>query len=100
MKSLSLLWYVVSEPVGPFASDLIPNHHQVGVEGLGHQGIPQPLDHRNVEVVGGPRDEEEEEEEEEEEVFEYAWSVTAWEDEAAHARQYELDLYMGLFDNG
>ena len=97
MKSLSRLWYVVSEPVGPFASDLIPSHHQVGMEGLGHQEIPQPLDHRNIEVVGGPHDKDEEEEEEEEEVFEYAWSVTAWEDEAARAHQYELDLDMGLF---
>ena len=96
MKSLSQLWYVVSEPTGPSASDLIPSHHQVGIEGVGHLGIPQPLDHRNIEVVGGPRDEDEEEEEE---VFEYAWSVTAWEDEAAHARQYELDLDMGLFDD-
>ena len=67
------------------------------MEGLGHQGILQPLDQRNVEVVGGLRDEDEEEEEGGEEVFEYAWSVTEWEDEAAHARQYELDLDMGLF---
>ena len=98
MKFLSQLWYVVSEPAGPSASDLIPSHHQVGMEGLGHQGIPQPLDHRNVEVVGGLRDEDEEEEEEGEQVFEYAWSVTAWEDEAAHALQYERDLDMGLFN--
>ena len=69
------------------------------MEGLGHQGIPQPLDHCNVEVVGGPRDEDEDEEEEEEEVFEYAWSVTAWEDEAARALQYKQDLDMGLFDD-
>ena len=98
MKSLSRLWYVVSEPTGPSTSDLIPSHHQVEMEGLGHQGILQALDHRNVEVVGGPRNEDEEEEEEEE-VFEYAWSVTAWEDEAARARQYKLDLDMGLFDD-
>ena len=90
---------MVSEPAGPSASDLIPSHHQVGIEGLGHQGIPLPLDHRNFEVVGGPRVEDEEEEEGEEEVFEYTWSVTAWEDEAARARQYELDLDMGLFDD-
>ena len=69
------------------------------MEGLGHQGIPQPLDHRNVEVVGGPRDVDEEDEEEGEEVFEYAWSVTAWEDEAARALQYERDLGVGLFDD-
>ena len=69
------------------------------MEGLGRQGIPQPLDHRNVEVVGGPRNVDEEEEEEGEEVFEYAWSVTAWEDEAARALQYKRDLDMGLFDD-
>ena len=70
------------------------------MEGLGHQGILQPLDQRNVEVVGDLRDEDEEEEEgEEEEVFEYAWSVTEWEDEAACARQYELDQDMGLFSD-
>ena len=67
------------------------------MEGLGHQGILQPLDRRNVEVVGDLRVEDEEEEEGGEEVFEYAWSVTEWEDEAARARQYELDLDMGLF---
>ena len=33
------------------------------MEGLGHQGTPQPLDRRNIEVVGGPRDADEEEEE-------------------------------------
>ena len=99
MKSLSRLWYVVSKPARPSTSDLIPSHHQVGIEGVGHQGIPQPLDHRNVKVVGGPCDKDEEEEEGEEEVFEYAWSVTAWEDEAARAHQYELDLDMGLFDD-
>ena len=97
MRSLSQLWYVVSEPAGPSASDLIPSHRQVGMEGLGHQGILQPLDRRNVEVVGDLRVEDEEEEEGGEEVFEYAWSVTEWEDEAACARQYELDLDMGLF---
>ena len=97
MKSLFRSWYVVSEPAGPSASELIPSHHQVGVEGLGHQGTPQPLDRRNIEVVGGPRNADEEEEEGGEEVFEYAWSVTEWEDEAARARQYELDLDMGLF---
>ena len=89
---------MVNEPAGPSASDLTPSHHQIGMEGLGHQGIPQPLDHRNVEVVGDPRDEDKEEEEGEE-VYEYAWSMTAWEDEAARARQYKLDLDMGLFDN-
>ena len=83
MQSLSRLWYVVSEHAGPSTSDLIPSHHQVGMEGLGRQGIPQPLDLRNVEVVGGPRDVDKEDEEEGEEVFEYTWSVTAWEDEAA-----------------
>ena len=36
------------------------------MEGLGHQGIPLPLDHCNVEVVGGPCDEDKEEEEGEE----------------------------------
>ena len=69
------------------------------MEGLGCQGILQPLDHRNVEVVGGPRDEDEDEEEEGEEVFEYAWSVTTWEDKAARALQYKRDLDMGLFDD-
>ena len=38
------------------------------MEGLGHRGILQPLDRRNVEVVGGPRDEDKEEEEGEEDV--------------------------------
>ena len=99
MKFLSRLWYMVSEPAGPSASDLIPSHHQVGMEGSGHQGTPQPLDRRNIEVVGGPHDADEEEEEGEEEVFEYAWSVTEWEDEAARARQYKLDLDMDLFGN-
>ena len=69
------------------------------MEGLGHQGILQPLDHHNIKVVGGPRNKDEEEEEEEEEVYEYAWSMTAWEDEAARACQYELDLDMGLFND-
>ena len=50
-------------------------------------------------MVEGLHDEGKEEEEEEEEVFEYAWSMTAAEDEAAHARQYELDFDMGLFDD-
>ena len=98
MKSLSRLWYVVSELTGPSASDLTPSHHQVGMERLGHQGTPRPLDHQNVKVVGGLHDEDEWEEEEEE-VYEYAWSMTVWEDEAAPACQYKLDLDMGLFDN-
>ena len=97
MKFLSRLWYVVSEPAGQSASDLTPSHHQVGMEGIGHQGSPQPLDRRNIEVVGDPHDADEEEEEGGEEVFEYAWSVTEWEDEAARALQYERDLDMGLF---
>ena len=69
------------------------------MEGLGHRGILQPLDRRNVKVVGDLRVEDKEEEEGGEEVFKYAWSVTEWEDEAARARQYELDLDMGLFGN-
>ena len=97
MRFLSRLWYVVSKPAGQSASDSIPSHHQIGMEGIGHQGTPQPLDRRNIEVVGDPHDAEGEEEEGGEEVFEYAWSVTEWEDEAARARQYELDLDMGLF---
>ena len=97
MRSLSRLWYVVSEPAEPSASDLIPSHRQVGMEGLEHRGILQPLDRHNVEVVGDLRVEDKEEEEGGEEVFEYAWSVTEWEDEAARARQYKLDLDMGLF---
>ena len=91
MKSLSQLWYVVSEPTGPSTSDLTPSQHQIRMERLGHLGTPQPLDHQNVEVVGGLHDEGEGEEEEEE-VYEYAWSITAVEDEAARARQYELDV--------
>ena len=91
---------MVSEPAGLFASDLTPSQPQLGTEGLERLGVPQPLDRRNVEVVEGLCDEgEEEEEEEEEEVFEYAWSMTAAEDEAARARQYELDFDMGLFDD-
>ena len=50
-------------------------------------------------MVEGLRNEGEGEEEEEEEVYEYAWSMTAAEDEAAHACQYELDFDMGLFDD-
>ena len=64
------------------------------MEGLGCQGTPQALDQRNVEVVEGLRDKGEEEE-----VYKYAWSMTAAEDEAACARQYELDFDMGLFDD-
>ena len=89
---------MVSEPTGPSTSDLTPSHHQVGMKRLGHQGTPRPLDHQNVEVVGILRDEDEGEEEEEE-VYEYAWSMTAAEDEAAPARQYKLDFDMGLFDD-
>ena len=90
---------MVSEPAGLSASDLTPSQPQLRMEGLGRLGTPQPLDHRNVEVVEGLRDEGEGEEEEEEEVYEYAWSMTAAEDEAACARQYELDFDMGLFDD-
>ena len=90
---------MVSEPAGLSASDLTPSQPQLGTEGLGHLGTLQPLDHRNVEVVEGLHDEGEGEEEEEEDVYEYAWSMTAAEDEAAHACQYELDFDMGLFDN-
>ena len=68
------------------------------MERLGHLGTSWPLDHQNVEVVGGLRDEGEGEEEEEE-VYEYAWSITAAEDEAACAHQYKLDFDMGLFDD-
>ena len=68
------------------------------MERLGHLGTPRPLDHQNIEVVGGLCDEDEGEEEEEE-VYEYAWSMTVVEDEAAHARQYELDFDMGLFND-
>ena len=99
MKSLSQSWYVVSEPAGLSASDLTPSQPQLGTEGLERLGTPQPLDQRNVEVVEGLGDEGEEEEEEEEEVFEYAWSMTVAEDEAARARQYELDFDTGLFDD-
>ena len=67
------------------------------MERLGLLGTPQPLDHQNVEVVEGPHNKDEGEEEEE--VYEYAWSMTAAEDEAAHACQYELDFDMGLFDD-
>ena len=98
MRSPSQLWYVVSEPAGPSASDLTPSQHQIGRERLGCMGTPQPLDHRNVEVVGGLCDEGEGEEEEEE-VYEYSWSITEAEDEAARACQYELDFDMGLFDD-
>ena len=90
---------MISEPAGLSASDLTPSQPQLGTEGLGRLGTPQPLDQRNVKVVEGLRDKGEEEEEEEEEVYEYAWSMTAAEDEAAHAHQYELDFDMGLFDN-
>ena len=90
---------MVSEPTGLSASDLTPSQPQLGTEGLERLGTPHPLDQRNLEVVEGLHDEGKEEEEEEEEVFEYAWSMTAAEDEAAHARQYELDFDMGLFDN-
>ena len=69
------------------------------MEGIGCLGTQQPLDQRNIEVVEGLHDEGEEEEEEEEEVYEYAWSMTTAEDEAAHACQYELDFDMGLFDD-
>ena len=31
--------------------------------------------------------------------YEYYWSITEAEDEAACARQYELDFDMGLFDD-
>ena len=31
--------------------------------------------------------------------YEYSWSITEAEDEAVHARQYELDFDMGLFDD-
>ena len=67
------------------------------MERLGHLGTPWPLDHQNVEVVGGLCDKDEGEEEEE--VYEYAWSMTVAEDEAAGARQYELDFDMGLFND-
>ena len=50
-------------------------------------------------MVEGLRNEGKEEEEEEEEVYEYAWSITVVEDEAARACQYELDFDMGLFDD-
>ena len=90
---------MVSEPAGLSASDLTPSQPQLGTEGLGRLGTPQPLDQQNVEVGVGLRDEGEEKEEEEEEVYEYAWSMTAAEDEAARACQYELDFDMGLFDD-
>ena len=89
---------MVSEPAGLSTSDLTPSQHQIGMERLGHLGTPRPLDHQNIEVVGGPRDEGKGGEEEEE-VYEYAWSITAAEDEAACARQYKLDFDMGLFDD-
>ena len=31
--------------------------------------------------------------------YEYSWSITEAEDEAARARQYKLDFDMGLFDD-
>ena len=38
-------------------------------------------------------------EEEKEEVYEYSWSITEAEDEAALAHQYNLDFNMGLLDD-
>ena len=54
----------------------------------------QLLDCWNVEVVGDLHNEDKGKE-----GYEYSWSITEAEDEAACARQYELDFDMGLFDD-
>ena len=68
MNLPSQSWYVVSKPVGPFDSGLIPSQHQVGREESAHIGTPQPLDCQNVEVVGDLCNKDKEEGN-----YEYSW---------------------------
>ena len=95
MRLPSQSWYVASEPEEQFDSSLIPNQLRVEREELAHLGTPQPLDHRNVKVVGDLHDNDRGDG-----GFEYSWSITEAEDEATCACRYELDFDMGLFDDG
>ena len=94
MRLLSQSWYVASKPKGLFGSDFIPSQLQVEREELACLGTPQPLDRWNIEVVADLCNKDEGEGD-----YEYSWSITEAEDEAAHACQYELDFDMGLPDD-
>ena len=94
MRLLSQSWYMASKPKGLFDSGLTPSQLQVEREALARLGTPQPLDHRNVKVVGDLCDEDKGEGD-----YEYSWSITEAKDEAACTHQYELDFDMGPCDD-